>query len=326
MNKRTAIVILTVIALIISGCAGAKSSSAPDSVIDVYGLEPGNVAVPSIARPEPEMPAAEPSYAEEKAYDGAAGEGAPPMQSIERMVIRNAELGIIVDDPSAALEEIISMANGMGGYVVSSNLYQTTISQGQRVPEGTITVRVPADQLEAAIERIIGLTRNPVEDVTRNNTYGQDVTQEYTDLSSRLKNLEEAEAQLREIMQDAYKTEDVLHVFNELTRIREQIEVIKGQMQYYEQASSLSAITVSIKARQSVAPITVAGWTPVGVARDAVQALLEAGQFLASAVIWLILFVLPVVILIAIPIALIVLLVRRFVRGRRRAAPPAVAE
>ena len=323
MVKQPVLIIIIMLTLILTGCASARTASTPEMTMDAYNFGRG-AANQAVA---PEAPAAEPMEAEEKAYDGGMSvSGAPPAASIERMVIRNAEMGIIVDDPAAVLEEIVSMANQMGGYVVNSNLYQVTSNQGVRVPEGTITARVPADQLDAAIERIIGLTRNPDEDVTRNNTYGQDVTQEYTDLSSRLKNLEEAEAQLREIMQDAYKTEDVLHVFNELTRIREQIEVIKGQMQYYEQASALSSITVSIRARQSIAPITVAGWTPVGVARDAVQALLEAGQFLASAVIWLVLFVLPVVILIAIPIGLIALVVRRMVRGRRRSAPPAVAE
>ncbi|HZW04215.1 MAG TPA: DUF4349 domain-containing protein [Anaerolineaceae bacterium] len=322
MNKRLIILALMLVAVIFSACQGApqtaNESVMPDLASDGRGASEWEVPA--------EAPAAEPQAEEGKGYDSGAPQGAPPAASIERMVIRNAEMAIIVDDPAVALDEIVRMASEMEGYVVNSTLYQVYNSQGVQVPEGTISVRVPADRLDAAIERIIGLTQNPAEDVTRNNTYGQDVTQEYTDLSSRLKNLEEAEAQLRKIMEEAYQTEDVLSVFNELTRIREQIEVIKGQMQYYEQASALSAISVSIKARQSVAPITVAGWTPVGVARDAVQALLEAGQFLASAAIWLVLFVLPVVLLIAIPVALVALLVRRLVRNRRPAAPPTPAE
>ena len=56
------------------------------------------------------------------------------------------------------------------------------------------------------------------------------MTSDYTDLQSRLRNLEDAEEQLRTIMDSAFNTEDVLTVYNRLVEVREQIEVIKGQI------------------------------------------------------------------------------------------------
>ena len=56
-------------------------------------------------------------------------------------------------------------------------------------------------------------------------------TAEYTDLQSRLRNLEAAEAQLVNIMDGATKTEDVLSVFNQLVYIREQIQKVFAQFQ-----------------------------------------------------------------------------------------------
>ena len=52
-------------------------------------------------------------------------------------------------------------------------------------------------------------------------------------------------------MASATKTEDVMNVFNQLTQVREQIEVIKGQIKYYEESAALSAINVQIMAQRS---------------------------------------------------------------------------
>ena len=95
----------------------------------------------------------------------------------------------------------------------------------------------------------------------------------------------------------------------------EQIEVIKGQMQYYEQSSSQSAITVSIVAKATIAPITIAGWQPAGVARDAVQALINFGKGLVNFLIWFGILVIPIIVVIGLPIFL---LVRWLTRRNRR--------
>ena len=48
------------------------------------------------------------------------------------------------------------------------------------------------------------------------------------------------------IMDGAVKTEDVLAVYNELVAVQGQIEVIKGQMQYFEQSARLSAVSIQL--------------------------------------------------------------------------------
>jgi len=98
-----------------------------------------------------------------------------------------------------------------------------------------IIIRVPAERLDEALDQLIGLAV----EVDSESISRQDVTQEYTDLTSRLRNLESAEAQLMTIMDGAVKTEDVLAVYNELVAVQGQIEVIKGQMQYFEQSARL---------------------------------------------------------------------------------------
>jgi len=240
-------------------------------------------------------------------FDFAAQDsiGNVPQQQ-ERLVIKNADLTIVVKDPVVKMQDIATMTTSMGGFVVSSTTGEAYLSDGTKVPEGSIVLRIPADKLDAALEEIKG---NVVE-VRRENQSGQDVTKEYTDLNSQLKNLRDTEKKLAEIMEKATETEDVLAVFNQLTQIRGQIELIIGQMQYYEQSAAMSMVTVRLIAEETIQPIEIAGWEPQGEARDALQALIDFFQNFVDFLIWLVIFFIPV----ALVILLLIFLIWRLVR------------
>jgi Flp pilus assembly protein TadB len=121
---------------------------------------------------------------------------------------------------------------------------------------------------------------------------------------------EAAADQLTKIMQSATKTQDVLDTYQQLQQVDSDIEVLKGQIQYDQEAAQLSAITVHIVAEQTIKPIQVGGWKPQGVARDAIQNLIYFWQGFVNFLITFILLILPVLITIAIPIILIFLLLR----------------
>jgi hypothetical protein len=252
-----------------------------------------------------EMPVSAPPMPADGVFEEAQAPGADGSNvnaaQVERMVIQNADLAIIVADVKARAKVISDMAESMGGFVVSSNMYQSYTNDGTLVPESTVVIRVPVEKLEEALK----LIKADVVEVQSENRSGQDVTAEYVDLTSRLKNLEAAEAQLETIMQGATETEDVVAVFNQLVYYREQIELVKGQMKYYEQAAALSAITVRIIAEATIQPIKIAGWEPKGVARDALQKLIYFYQDFADFLINFVIFTLPALITIAIPLALI---------------------
>jgi hypothetical protein len=122
-------------------------------------------------------------------------------------------------------------------------------------------------------------------------------------------------------MDNANRTEDVLSVYNELTRVRGEIEVIKGQIQYYEQSAALSAISVRLQANAAVQPLTIGAWQPAGVAKTAVQALLDTMRLLANAAIWIVILILPVLLVIFLIFVLPLRFLLRALR-RRRTAPP----
>lgn len=300
---------LTLSALLLSACAAARTASPAIP----YGQtqDKSNLAgAPALA------PAAQPEV-----VANTTGYSAPA-PDIQRIVIKNADLTLAVDDPTKSMDNITKLAESLGGFVVNAQLSQTHLESGAEVPQATITIRVPADKLNAALAQIKTETKRPV---ISEQMSSQDVTKEYTDLQSRLTNLQAAESQLKEIMGSATKTEDVLNVYNQLTQVREQIEVIKGQIQYYEQSAALSAITVQLLANEAVQPLTIGGWQPVGVAKQALQALINALKGLATAAIWLVLLVIPVLFVILLPIYLIFLLIRYLRRRSRKPVPPPAA-
>jgi PKD repeat protein len=108
---------------------------------------------------------------------------------------------------------------------------------------GSISIRVLAENYDKAVVALRGLAI----DVITETSSSQDVTQEYTDLGSQVKNLEATEAQLLKIMAAATKTEDVLAVQQQLTTVQGQIEQDKGRMQYLERTSATSLIQINLK-------------------------------------------------------------------------------
>ena len=156
----------------------------------------------------------------------------------ERMIVRTGNMALVVEDVSATIEQISVMTVGFKGYVVNSNVWQNN----ERL-FGNISFRVPAERFDDAIRAL----RVLAVDVTSETTNSQDVTEEYTDLTAKLKNLEATEAQLLKILEKAQTVEDTLNVQRELSRVRGDIEQTKGRMQYLERTSATSLISVSLQ-------------------------------------------------------------------------------
>ena len=155
------------------------------------------------------------------------------------------------------------------------------------------------------------------------------MTAEYVDLKSRLKNYEAAERELSELLEKAATTEDVVNIFNQLAYYREQIEITKGQIQYYEEAAALSAISIRLIAEETIQPLEIAGWEPQGVVRDAIQDLIYFWQDFVDFVLRFIVYTLPVLITIGIPLYLVFLGMRalfRKMRGNKKEEPKAEVE
>ncbi len=156
----------------------------------------------------------------------------------ERMIVRTGEMALVVTDVLETIEQIVELADRYDGYVVSSNSWR----EGDSLV-GSISIRVDAANFDNAIRSL----RNMAVEVNYEMTTSRDVTEEYVDLSAQLNNLEVAEAQLLELMERAGTVEEILAVQRDLSNVRGEIERTKGRMQYLEQTSSTSLISVQLQ-------------------------------------------------------------------------------
>lgn len=299
--------LIVIAAIVLSACGGSASRSPEGFGGAAPAAEPYYVEEYAAEAP---MPAADMGVAQSESagYGGGGIEAA----NVERMIIENAEIALVVKDVEASMKAIQAMAQAKGGFVVSSNLYKT-YRNGIEAPEASLTIRVPSQELTPTLNQL----KEDAVEVQNEIRSGQDVTSQYVDLKSRLKNLEAAERQLTEILETATETEDVVNVFNQLVYYREQIELVKGQMKYLEEASALSAISIQLIAEETIQPVQIGKWEPKGVALEAIQDLIDFWKGFVDFMIRFAIYTLPVLVTIAIPFYLGFLAIRWIVRKLR---------
>jgi len=228
----------------------------------------------------------------------------------DRKIIRNADLTIETDSPTDGLRKITSIAEGHGGFVVTSEFKQND-SSGQSKATQTVTVvaRVPSSQFNGALEQI----RAAGNRVIQEKVSGQDVSEEYLDLEARIRTKKALETQFIEIMKRAGKVEDALSVQRELAEVRTEIEKLEGRRRFLENQASLSTINVTLRPPTQIVNATGFWYSVKSAFSDGVDVALAVVLFLIRAVVAL----LPIVLLIGLPLALIARFVIRRLRRRQ---------
>ena len=240
MKKLLIAAVLIMLATVLIACAAPASAPAPMPA-------PTPAPAPAPAPPAPSIVIPAPP----KGIPGEVIVETPPMAPVpspvnggdltidgDRMIIRTANMQLVVDDVRNTIEKITDLAQNLEGYVVNSSSWK----EGERVV-GQITVRVPSSDFHYAMS----ILRSMAVEVNSETTSSQDVTEEYVDLEATLRNLEATEAQLLKLMEKAVKVEDILNVQRELSRVQQDIERTKGRMQYLERTSAMSLIQVSLE-------------------------------------------------------------------------------
>jgi hypothetical protein len=223
---------------------------------------------------------------------------AAPTDEKERMVIKSASINSVVDNLDDAGTEAKKLTEKYGGYIIGYTKYDDTQYATESV---TVSMRVPADKFEDLVDDLEALGR-----VTFQQTQGDDVTDEYVDLKSKLKNLEASEAQYLKIMQQATKVTEILEVQRELTNVRSEIEVLKGRMLYLEKSADLSTVSITFSLEERSQEVVDDTWDPQGTMANALRALVDTFQFFADSLIYIVILS-PVVL---VPLALIYTVIR----------------
>lgn len=226
-----------VIALIVAGCSGESpvgngGAREGDSLSGTEsGDSVGDVAATDAGGPE-------------------AGGGLPLPSQLDRKIVRTANLELEVEDVSAAVREVEGAAVAAGGFVSESNVFIDqpepddggSVEAPRRTQTATVTIRVPAGEYGGVMERLRGIAKQ----VRSERSEASEVTEEYTDLEARLRNLEATEASYLELLTRAGEIPDILLVQDRLSQVRLEIEQVQGRINLLDNLTDLATITIQL--------------------------------------------------------------------------------
>jgi Domain of unknown function (DUF4349) len=159
--------------------------------------------------------------------------------AFDRKVIRTGSVDLVVDTPSAAVEQIAALAREHNGYVVSSEL------SGRRENQrGNIMIRVPAAQFDAVREQVKKLAKQ----VESEQTSADDVTMQYAENEATLRNYRAEEASYLEIMKRSGSIKDTLAVAQQVSDARGRIERLEAAIRTMSVQTEMTAITINVSA------------------------------------------------------------------------------
>ena len=151
-----------------------------------------------------------------------------------RIIIREVDMSLVVDEIQSAIDHIADIADDVGGWVVDSGRWA--------LHSGSVSIRVPSEVLDDTIEEL----RHLASKVEFENTSSRDVTDEYVDLGSRLKNQQATQVALLALLERAASVEAALEVQKELSRVQEEVERLSGRIKFLEESAAFSIIRVSL--------------------------------------------------------------------------------
>ncbi len=252
----------------LTGCGGMMTAQEPQSAsvgpaaAEAAGAGQVQAApqAPSAAGQPAPATAMSPSVAGRPALGKAGGVRAPSARgakevkgaddasklSGDHMLIFTGSIDMEADrgDIAKVIDDIVDTAVAAGGYVAKQD-------------DRSVTVRVPSKSFRSAMR-----TMEKFGDVTHRGVQAQDVSEEYHDLSVRLKSLRATRARLEKFLDRAKTMQEVLRVEQELARLNGDIDRIAGRMRFLAQRSSFSTITVSLSAKPIPQKVIVKKRTP----------------------------------------------------------------
>jgi len=245
---------------------------------------------------------------------GSTGdEPLPQAAESGRKIIFTANISLDARDVGGAYSEAVSLARANGGYVEKSQFSNDTEDNTRR--SASLSIRVPVqnyDSLVASLRTMSGVS------VDTEGSNSSEVTEQYTDLQSRLRNLERTEQQYLLLLEKASSIPDILTVQDRLSGIRSQIEQIQGRLKVLDDLTDFATVNVSI------APLAAAvqepkseGWKLSEVLGESWEASLEVARYVAAAG----LVLLVAVAWLGVPAALIYFAARRVRRRPDSTAP-----
>jgi len=212
------IFLLSFLFLILSGCS--KAGSANEEAISIQAVK---------------LPAKAEAGSDYKDADPIAAPASKVKQEIEQKIIKEATLRFETDNLENTFNQIQKAVTNSKARIINDSEGKDygTISRN-------LTVKVPSQNFD----RFISDVSKGVSYFEVKNISAEDVTEQYIDLTSRLKTKKKLEERYLEILKKANKVSEILEIEEQISTIREEIESKEGQLKYLESRVSESTITI----------------------------------------------------------------------------------
>lgn len=215
----------------------SESEIMQDRDMRVYGSStkagggPMYTAVPLVSPAQAPLAADDAAYVEDKSLDKQI--------ELERKIIKNADLMLRVDDYEQTVAEIKQQLIPLNGYLANESI---NARDDQGNISGYLRIRLPHEHFDSFIDSLgtLGKLRN-------SNIYTQNVTEEFVDVESRLKVMQQKEERLLAILDKAGQLADILAVENELAHTRAEIESLVGRLRYLNNRVDYSTISLNLE-------------------------------------------------------------------------------
>lgn len=250
-------VIIILLPLLLSGCGSASNDVASNSSASKEAMNQASswaetemdgagaaetatdvATAPATGSVAPDSAAAGNVGNDSEAVNSTSGlQQASTDAGLNRKLIYQAHVVMEVKDYAKAQSEIRNLVTLAGGYIV-----EFSENQSQHELGGNFVLKVPAAGFSSFLDRLEGLKPESLQ----RNIQGQDVSEEYVDLESRLKVKQAMEARYLKFVEEATQTKQLVEYVNELERIQTEIEQIKGRMRYLDSNVSYSTIDIRV--------------------------------------------------------------------------------
>lgn len=196
----------------------------------------------------------------------------------DRKIILNATIALNVTDVSGSFDTATGFAKSNGGYVERSSFVATG---GSAQKAATLTIRVPSDRYDQLLSQLRGI---PGAKVASESSKSSEVTEQYTDLQSRVRNLQRTEQSYLKLLEQAKTVQEILSLNDRLDSVRGQIEQVQGRINVLDHMTDLATIDVTLAPIVPGKADPADGPKPVGEAfADAWEGSLDALRYMAAA-------------------------------------------
>lgn len=180
----------------------------------------------------------------EAAMDAADTAGGADFSAVRRnaKLILNADLSLETQDFEKSAADIEKMTAEASGYIESSGTYGDTGSRS-----ANYTLRVPQEKFEQFYAQL----GENMHVVSRSRS-SEDVTEQYTDIETRLATLQTKHERLLSLLEKADKMEDIISLENALADCEYEIDSLTGSKRHYDDLVGFSTFYINLREVQTL--------------------------------------------------------------------------